>query len=310
MKLTKRQLELLLQDAHLSVDGRNLYAKCPKCGHHEFGISLSQNHRFGCFRKSKCGFAGNIKTLLRFLGREDILNDKESVSIFESIELNFAKKKKNVELPTIEPPFGWKRQYDNDYLKSRGVTNFQFEKYKIGTSLFKKGYVTILIEMNNEVKGYITRSYKSKLWHDKYGGRRYDNSLTDFSKLLMGYDEVIRDETVTVILVEGFLDKLSVDTHLELDYSNWIKCCCTFGGKISNDQLRLLRHKGVRQLIVLFESDIREITRGLGEEASIYFDVKIGQLPIGKDPNEMSVIETMEVIEGAVNYLNMKIDLV
>lgn len=310
MKLSKRQLELLLQDTHLSTDGRNLYAKCPKCGHHEFGISLNENHRFGCFRKSKCGFKGNIEVLLRFLGRDDILNEKQSISIFDPIELNFAKKKKIIDLPTIEPPFGWKRQYENDYLKSRGVTDYQFEKHRIGTSVFKRGYVTILIEMNEEVKGYVTRSYKTKSWHDKYGGKRYDNSSTDFSKMLMGYDEIVVGETKAIILVEGWLDKLSIDKDLELDSISWMKCCCTFGGKLSDDQIFLLKKKKVENLIILFESDIQEIIRGIGEMASIYFTVQIGQLPEGRDPNDMEVDEVMEVMENLVSYLDMKVKLV
>lgn len=310
MRLTKRQLEILLDDTYLSSNGKNLYAKCPKCGKNEFGVSLGNNNVFACFRKNKCGFSGNARTLLLFLGREDMLNEKESVSIFEPIKLDFDAKKDVISVPNIEPPFGWRRQYSNEYLESRGVTHYQFKKHKIGTSIFKKGYVTILIEMHNEIKGYITRSYKSKDWHDKYGGKRYDNSLTDFSKLLMGYDEIIEGETKSVILVEGFLDKFSVDSRLDLDHINWLKCCCTFGGKISNYQFDLLRNKKVKELIILFDPDILEITKGLAEEASIYFDVKIGRIPLGKDPNEMNSVELIVAIEEAVSYLNMKLGLV
>ena len=300
---------MLLEDTYLSPNGKNLYARCPKCGKNEFGISLANNNVFACFRKNKCGFSGNARTLLSFLGREDILNEKESISIFEPIKLDFETAKSKVDIPSIEPPFGWKRQYSNDYLESRGVTPYQFKKHKIGTSILKRGYVTVLVEMNGEVKGYVTRSYQSKHWHDKNGGKRYDNSLTDFSKLLMGYDEIVEGETKSIILVEGFLDKFSVDSKLNLDQLNWLKCCCTFGSKISGHQISLLRDKKVEELIILFESDVLEVIRPLGEEASIYFNVKIGQLPKGKDPNDMSGIELLNAIENVVNYLNMKLGL-
>src|SRR5690606_10383412 len=105
MKLTRKQIEQLIQDTSLDHKGKNLYGKCPKCGHNEFGISLEDNHRFNCFRKKECGFQGNIYTLLKFLGKiKEFLSERE-INIFEKLNSSFHKQEEKVEqLPEVTPP--------------------------------------------------------------------------------------------------------------------------------------------------------------------------------------------------------------
>ena len=53
MKLTIEQLQELFPGAKLDHRNKNLIAQCPSCGQWEFGISIDDNHQFGCYRKKK-----------------------------------------------------------------------------------------------------------------------------------------------------------------------------------------------------------------------------------------------------------------
>ena len=200
MKLTKDQLQQLISNPRTSSDGKDIYGLCPQCGHDEFGISIvEKNHPFSCFRKSKCGFTGNIYTLLKhlnkfkeFVGEREIDPEGLLLDVFETSEDIIQQQ----ELPEVQPPVGWKRVFENEYLQNeRGMQSYQFEQYKIGVSRLKKDYITFLVEMEGKITGYVSRSIKSKAWIDAYneeikqtGGKkylRYENSMSDFSKTLL-----------------------------------------------------------------------------------------------------------------------------
>lgn len=303
MRLTKDKLKRLLKNAHLSPNKKNLYADCPKCGYHEFGISLGADHRFGCFRKKKCGFAGNIFTLLTFLDIpiSQYKGDPEVNILAENtiLLLDNAKVEEVFSEPeTINPPLKFERLFADSYFESRGIQPHQFQKYKLGRSRLYDNYIIILIEMNGEIKGYIIRSEMPKSWHDSHKKiPRYKNATVDFGKLLGGSDELTED-THTVLLVEGFFDKTAVEDHLSLDDDPGIKCCYTFGSHITDDQIRILKRAKIQNVILLFESDVlREVLKTSNEIGSKFPSVKVGYLPIDKDPNDMSREELLDVLE-------------
>jgi hypothetical protein len=289
-------------------DGGNIYGKCPKCGGNEFGISVKHPHRFGCFRLSKCGFSGNIFTLLKYLGLR-VDDYKEPVDLMATrLPFGISKEEEEIALlpEEIKPPVLWRRVFTDEYLESRGITEEQFKRYSIGTSMLNEGYITFLVEVEGKVRGYVSRSKKSREWHDNHPlEKRYDNSKTDFSRLLYGFDEI--DETTQVVLlVEGVIDKLSVDTLLDLYQQQGIVCCATFGGKVADGQLHLLKKAGVENIVLLFESDIvKKVKKVLDKVGSKFKSVKVGCLPEGKDPNNLSqeeMFQVMEQLEDIVSY--------
>jgi len=315
MKLSQKQLENLLQNAHLDYKGKNLYADCPFCGFHEFGISLSDNHVFNCFRKKHCGRAGNIYSLLKHLGRSKEFLSEREIDAFEKLEAGLDEREElDLTLPEIQPPLLWKRVYEDEYLRKRGFQDYQFEKFEVGRSKFNSGYVTFLVRINGVLVGYIGRSDKSKKWIDAYneGQRiigsklvflRYNNSTTDFAKTLFGIDEVIEGVTTDVILVEGIFSKTKTDVNLYLDHQDQMKCCATFGAKLSDYQIQLLKNKGVKRLWFWFEADVLNKVKDIVSKASLYFDVKVSFLD-KKDPNDINEDEAMELLDNAKNWLD------
>lgn len=313
MKLSRQQLEQLISNTRLSDDGKDLYGKCPSCGQNEFGISIvEENNPFSCFRKAKCGFVGNAYTLLKFLGKtkeylgEREINPEDKLPpLFNSIEEEEIK-----ELPIIEPPTGWKRIYEDEYLRQRGFTDYQFQKFKVGRERFRKEYITFLVEMNGKTTGYISRHTWSKKRIDEYNSThnhpiaRYRNSTSDFASMLFGYDEIKKGITTDIVLVEGIFSKTKTDTNLDLDLFDEMKCCATFGAKISDRQIELLKEKQIKTIWLWFEADVLEKLKKSAAKLALYFDVRVSYLN-GFDPGDIDKEQAINLLEKSMNWLEI-----
>lgn len=321
MKLSSDQLKLLFPNSFLDYGKQNLMAECPWCNFSEFGIELADNHRFNCFRKKNCGETGNIFKLLKKLGRFDLLSHDgiESIKYDERLE-NIIEKKIELSLDltieTIEPPLGWKRIYSDYYLESRDFDSF--DKFEVGkTKLFRKlrDHVVLLIRDRGEVKGYVARIAKTKLelkaMEESLGHKvpRYQNSKTDFTKLLGGYDE-ITNETDTIILVEGMFGKEAVDRHLKLDNQGRVKCNCTFGAKLSPEQIFKLQLKGIKHIILFFDIDvINKIKKYTMEYLNEFESVRIIHTNNkDKDPADLTYEEMIKVYNNLIDPIEFYFD--
>jgi hypothetical protein len=314
MKLTKKQLEQLLEEPRLDQKGTNLYAVCPKCKHDEFGISLENNHAFSCFRKSKCGWVGNIYTLLKFLGKAKEFLSEYEIDIFEKLESGFFAEPipLDLELPEIQVPILWKRCIEDVYLRERGFVDYQFEKFEVGRSKLTKEYVTFLVRMNGKLVGHVTRSERKKSWIDAFNEKqasigsklvylRYKNSTTDFTRALFGYDEIVPGVTTDVIMVEGIFSKTKTDLNLNLDYFDEMKCVATFGAKLSPHQIQLLKLKGIKNLWFWFEADVLEKVKDIVADAALHFNVRVSYLN-GKDPNDIDADGALALLEAGKDW--------
>jgi ssDNA-binding Zn-finger/Zn-ribbon topoisomerase 1 len=232
MKLSIEQLKGLIKDSRIDLRGQNVVGLCPKCGHDEFGVSIENNHRFGCYRKKQCGYTGNIFTLLKDLGK--LQDFKETDGYVRTNKDTLEKKIQDIveeieEQEEVTLPFGFRRIYQHWYLDQRGFTELDYTKYKVGTtSLDTKfhNYIIFPVEVKEKIVGYVGRTTKTKSeikeLNDEYKraglkkkAYRYINSKTNFGNLVYGLEE-ITDETVEVVVVEGIFDKCNVDRKLEL----------------------------------------------------------------------------------------------
>lgn len=324
MQLSLETLKGLFPNSFLDQHKENLMAKCPWCNYQEFGIELAKNHRFNCFRKSKCGESGNVFKLLTKIGRTDLLGNFgiESLKYDERLENIIDKKiERNLDLsvPKISAPIGWKRVYSNYYLENR---DFElFDKFEIGTTkldLKLKDHVICLIKECGELKAYVARITKSKEeikdLEEKIGKRvsRYRNSPNvDFTKLLEGIDEITVN-THTVIIVEGFFGKEAVDRHLKLDDQDEVKCCCTFGAKLSEEQIFKLQLKGIKHIILFFDIDvINKIKKYAMQYLHEFETVKIihSDNP-DKDPADLTYDEMIKIYNNKIDPVNFHLNKV
>lgn len=301
-------------ELHAKLDGgrKNLIVPtCPYCGKQggKFGIfvgaetekkKLFMSHCFSCGHTTK-----DINQLLDDIGRPDL--KVEETASFNPLEVPefFGVEEDEIddELEEVEMPEGYKRCYKNRYLKSRGFEFEDYDYFPVGTTRglnFKfDDYVIFPIIDNGKAVGYVSRHIWSKADIDEYNNRakrngkyqirRYNNSLeNDFIKLLYNYDTVIEDETDTVIIVEGIFDVISLTRKLDLYENNRVSVVATFGKKISDTQIYKLQSKGVRTVVIGYDSDAMEAINKAANQLNEYFDVYIAKIDSdGKDWDEM-----------------------
>lgn len=328
MRLSIEKLKQLLPDATPDRRGQNLRAKCPWCGYNEFGISLSDNHLFGCYRKKQCGKTGNIFTLAMFLKRMDLINIEGEVGRVEKLENMIIKPgiEYNLDLPNVNMPLGWTRIYSDTYLDSRGFT--EYDRYKVGVThidpRFRRDYVIFAIEEKGEIKGYIARHIKGKveieIMNDKYKAAgidkkvlRYINSDTDFSKLLFGYDEIFDGSTKTVICVEGIFDLFNINKLLNLHEQNDVKCVCTFKCDISPEQIIKLQMKGIETLVLFYDPDVIGQIKKAAAELQLYFKILVAYNEAGSDAGDITSVDLAEVfrnLKSPSDFIINKVNLV
>lgn len=287
---------------------------CPFCGKESHFYVNKITQKFQC---KKCWEQGEITKLLRFLGKTYLLEgatiqeDQELTSIRSIISEKHEEEVKLPDLPTVKMPIGWKVcNRSIPYLINRHVDGEICVRYNIGITnllLRFKDYVLIPIYDNGEIKGYIGRYAAKKVPENKL---RYNNSLgTEFAQLLFGYDEIVKDETETVILVEGVFDKISVDRHLGLWEDNKIKCVCTFGKKISEYQIEKLKRKNVAKVILLFDYDALSEIKKYGILLSEYFITGI-TFTNKKDIDECTTEEALEVFSNIRKPYEFNTDII
>lgn len=329
MQLTLDELKGLVELTRLDHRQKNAYGICPSCKHDEFGISLEDGHRFGCFRKSKCGFNGNIFTLLRFLGKQinDIIpNFVPRARLEGKLMIDEEAVELDLVLPDENMPVGWKRIDHHPYLEARGFAPEDYEKFKVGVtkidSRFMNHWIVFGIMQDGKNKAYIGRSTRTKAAIDLINQKnkeagikakelRYKNSSSDFSKILLGIEECT-ENTTTVILVEGLFDKQSVDRKLRLDNQEQIKCCCTFKCGASDEQVALLQRQGISDVALMYDPDVIEEIKKAAWKLERYFNVSIAFNGDGKDPGDMSEDDFDRVfgeMQSPAQFASSKLDV-
>lgn len=284
---------------------------CPYCGKEAHFYISKKTQMWDC---KKCGEAGNIFRLLRYLDKLYLLGGK---TVDETNHINSIRHLEEnnevveyVEEPKVKLPVGWKQlNNSNEYLMGRGITPELCKRYHFGaTTLMQKykGYIIVPIYDNGVVRGFIGR-YGAKLVPE--GKLRYSNSLhTKFSKLLFGYDE-ITENTTTVILVEGIFDKIAVDKVLGLWDDEAVKCVCTFGKKISDEQIVKLELKGVEKVILLYDFDAVKDIKKYGLILQQHF-ITVITFTTKKDIDECTQEEALEVFKHLYTPSDFNMDVI
>jgi hypothetical protein len=274
----------------------NKNLKCLKCGRGDkLGIKFTDKGGVvHCFYE--IGEGVSIYKYLREIGRDDLILTEPKIRKAEfKIEDLKKEKELDLELPEKKLPRGFKRIYFDGYLDDRGFEPHQYNQFNIGisTDYLLKGYLVFLLKQEDKVVGWVARSKMEKEWHEenlkkfKEGEEglvlRYRNSKnTDFNKILGGFDE-ITENTEEIWIVEGIFDKSNLDNIYGLNSQEKIKCCFTFGNRVTDHHLRLLKKKtNVKKIIMLYDFGTTKQTKKHSLQLSKNFEVMIGEF---KDEN-------------------------
>lgn len=274
--------------------------ECDECGKSDkFAILFTKDS--GIVHCFKCSHITSLFNYLKNTNRSHLI-ERNSVSVKDEIKSldEDIEEKEQIEQQEIDKPRGFKRVYFDEYLEERGFTEEQYNLFKVGqsTDLRFVDHIVFLIYNNNKLVSWLARSRKSYEWHKKnlkdFKDRKaklvlryYNSEGTEFSNILGGYDEIIEGETDTVILVEGITDKANVDRKLDLYSKSDMKCCFTFGHNFSENQAKLLKRKGVKNLIMMYDPDaLKEIEKFSLEYWKQFSSVKAARLRDGVDPGD------------------------
>lgn len=319
----------LLSHPKLNARKDHYISDCPFCkkskhfylNRHKI-LNKKNGKYFNSWDCKKCGENGNLTYLLKHLNALYLI-DGEHLSLLKvPMLMGFGKdEEENTSLfvPEVKMPIGFKRNFNDEYLISRGFTDEDFQKYIVGRTdlLFKlKDYIVIAVVEGGKIRAYLTRitwSKKKIKKYEKETGKkviRYRNSSHDFSKMLLGYDE-IRFNTEWVVLVEGYFDKTSVDKHLELDSNAEMKCCCTFGKSISINQIRKLKQKGVKNIILIQDPDaIKDTKKSCYRLDKEFENVLVGVPLNNKDLGDSNKREILKIFNNLKKPFNFSIETI
>jgi DNA primase len=301
-KIDEADLKDILVNPTLNRRGQYI-CDCPFCGKEKHFYISKDTQMWDC---KKCGEYGNIYKLLKRLNKTYLLGGAtiEDTDILTSIKVWLEEQAESddtalEELPVKKLPVGWKiSEKSTPYLLDRGITPEDCKRYNIGaTDLYRKykNYVIIPIYDNGEIRGFLGRYGAKHVPEDKL---RYNNSTnTEFGQLLFGYDEIVKNKTLTVILVEGIFDKIAVDKVLRLWEIDEIKCVCTFGKKISPEQQKKLIQKGIENVVLLYDFDAIKDIKKYGLELEESFNTTI-TYTMKKDIDECTKDEALEVFNN------------
>lgn len=315
MKLNKEKIIDYLQVRPTGVKGW-YSGRCPFCGSDKFGIIMNDIgiSSYNCF-KASCN-KGTVFSLLKKLNKLDLLEYNEFLidsKIVNKISIS-EEKTLDYELLNKKKPMGFKYIEYDSYLDLRGFTEYQYKLFHTGIALIepelKNNYIIFLQYQDGECKGYLARSKRTKDWHKQNELRfkigeerlvlRYKNSInTDFEKMLGGCDELIEGVTETVIIVEGLMDKANTDRQLDLYLTSKIKCCYTYGNKITDYQIKRLQDKKIQNIILLYDYNTIQQTKRYSIELSRYFNCRIGEITLkDRDPGDMTFEEFQVVLSN------------
>lgn len=327
MKLTLEKLLDLLPDFKLDHRGKNLIGPCPMCKYNEFGISLEDGHKFGCYRKAKCGFNGNIFVLLKYLGKlEEVVQEKFKNLPEKIITAQKFEDFEDLEIENVDPPMGWRRVYDLPYLNDRGFTEQDYHDYPVGITKLdprlKNHYTIFLTEQEGGLKGWVARRMQPKEEIEAMNLvrkvnkqpliKRYLNSFSDFAKMCYGIDGV-NESTTTLIIVEGIFDKKNTDKLMQLQHQDAIKCVATYKAAISNEQIALIMKHGpnIRDIILLYDSDVIKSIKHSMSILQQYYSVLVGYHAT-KDPGDMNnddLCQVLETLQSPIEFKSFKLEV-
>lgn len=298
-------------------------SKCPFCGDSDkWGILFVDNGGvFHCF-KGSCDTKTSIFNYLKEIHREDLIDFEKTVSknaVIKSInevieEKNNTEIKQEISKKVLNLPYKTKLIKQDNYLDNRGFLPEHYELFKpcYTESFLEKrlhNYLIFQIFNKGELVSWLARSKRSKEWHKenlkkaKTGEEqltlRYINSdNTDFGNILGGLDN-ITDKTEVVILVEGMFDSVGVDSKLNLFIDEKIRSCFTFGNKISDNQIALIREKkNVKTVILFYDLGTIQQMKQYSMKLSRYFETFVAVCRSENDPGDMPVSEMNEILDN------------
>jgi len=196
-----------------------------------------------------------------------------------------------------------------NYAKERGLSDEDIIKYDVrycfssNLWLWKSRIIFPIYDTNGDCRSAVARLIKGKgtswvnwpksdintlIWPVGIFNKTRNRSLIKFSKI--------------VVLTEGVFDALAVNKFT--DY----QAVCTFGKKLSNGQINLLRNLGVKHIILAWDLDAKKQIKRIVDVLRGRFKISVFpfQSPIWKTNDFGDVLSSKDTIK--INALKSELD--
>lgn len=299
--LLEKQLTELLGKL-LPANGPEVRANCPKCkervGKEDHKHHLYINTVKGAYNCFRCGWKGlNLEQLGVKTQEQPAAPVNELLNFFTAkkkelnINLESHMSKNKNQIQEIEYPKGYTTDFSSNiiglsalnFLKSRGVTDEQIKKHKIGygESGSYKGFVIFPVLNSNKLVYYVARSIFSK---------QYKNAPISNKNILFNYTA-----QKSVVLCEGILDSLAFGNN----------GVALLGKSLKEGQKNILINNPPQKLYICLDSDAKANAIQIAGNLKKYID-NIYLIDLGKykDPNSTPKNHLIEAIKSAILISN------
>lgn len=269
----------------IKTGGPEIHFNCPSCGEDDQKLYLNTaSNRFHC---KKCDFGRGIKSIYVLLSVVSGKPIKEVKKEFEDyVEPtdyeNLSEKLLNLR-PSPEPfsPLSnineniedkfypiLNTSIINNYAKSRGLTYFDILNYNLKAAPILRKYVGPFLVFPVIYKG-LTVNYQGRrilgIQEPRFvSGDNIGSWLWPLNEMLTGN---------SVVLVEGPVDAIGCRRH-------GVQALCTFGKKISDNQVFLLLSMGIKQVTLAWDADATKEVINAVKRLNSYFKVSIADMSI------------------------------
>jgi DNA primase len=287
--------------------GRNFIgvSPCPFCGDDRYHFAIHSDEKFGsCFICK--GYAHPIK-IVSYFGRMNwtkafdylIQQVEENLDLNDRVKQALYYKKKQIKrlenYRDILPSHRLINKKDiekipavREFFQKRKLHLWHVDRYKLGLSLDPdfRGFIMWPLLINDHPVSYQMRHLGYKRYHN---GTHLDKYIFNEGGIIDGHP---------IILVEGFLDFVNVDSYIRSHCHN--RVCCVTGGlkSISSYQIERLRSHSPSQIIVMFDGDSWFDYYRI--KKNIPYDVNYIILPKDKDPNDLTYQEMKSIFNKEI----------
>lgn len=294
-------------DVQYSLTGKNIgnnyigIYTCCQCGKPNYHAAIHKDKKFyTCFVCKTyfdlIGIIAHYKHMSRKNAIKYLLDDYAVDMDFIDIMKEIYKK----ESPEVQ----YKRRPRDIIIPSRRIFKMDLERNKLVKSFFKERRLT----------------HKSAIWYDlriplekpqnkiifpiysrkdivSYQWRRMDKKQyhlpSSVGHYLYNEDDITPDKDL--ILVEGILDYIAVDTYLRINkLKDKIIATTGFTKNISEEQFKILNKRKPKKIFCMFDSDAWEAYYRVSKKVLI--DVDYAILPKGHDPSSLPLFDMERII--------------
>lgn len=284
-----------------TTEGGEVHIQCPRC--HDSKYRLYVNRRTKNWICHNCGGKGRsavafLKWILRVDDASAVRTLAQSGSVVRLDEDDEEDERpvkkptrfKEVALPPGYQPLSLPATEKSgpfwDYLIERKISPKMVYNYKMGYCRVGpyKWRIIIPVTMFGKRHGYVARTIREGV------KRKYLNpDEMHTSRVLFNLDNVLDSGTDKVVLVEGVFDALRLPDL----------AVCTFGKKISHEQMDLLAEAGFKKLVFCYDGDALRDSSRYAASVPSYMACYRATLPPEYDPGNAPLTVLSQAIRAA-----------